>query len=41
MSKRHYARIKPQHAPPLVDDPEVTRKVDALFASGGPLSGIE
>ncbi|MEM7038650.1 MAG: UbiD family decarboxylase, partial [Bacteroidota bacterium] len=34
------ARIKPHHAPPLVEDPEVTRKVDALAAKGGPLNGI-
>ncbi|MEM7452855.1 MAG: UbiD family decarboxylase, partial [Planctomycetota bacterium] len=32
------ARIKPHHAPPLIEDPEVTRKVDARAASGGPLS---
>jgi 4-hydroxy-3-polyprenylbenzoate decarboxylase len=31
------ARIKPQHAPPLVEDPEVTRKIDALAARGGEL----
>ena len=29
------ARIKPHHAPPLVEDPEVTKKVDSYFASGG------
>lgn len=34
------ARIKPHHAPPLIDDPEVMRRVDALGAAGGPLSGI-
>ena len=32
------ARIKPHHAPPLLEDPEVTRKVDALAARGGPLA---
>ncbi len=32
------ARIKPRHAPPLIEDPEVTRKVDALAARGGPLA---
>ena len=32
------ARIKPHHAPPLVEDPEVTRKIDALAAKGGPLA---
>lgn len=34
------ARVKPHHAPPLVADPEVSRKVDALFAKGGPLHGV-
>lgn len=34
------ARMKPHHAPPLVEDPAVTRRVDALGAAGGPLSGI-
>ncbi|MBX3440852.1 MAG: UbiD family decarboxylase [Planctomyces sp.] len=34
------ARIKPHHAPPLVEDPDVTRRVDALAASGGPLHGL-
>ena len=34
------ARTKPHHAPPLVEDPEVTRKVDQLAARGGPLHGI-
>ncbi len=32
------ARIKPHHAPPLVEDPEVTAKVDAMAARGGPLA---
>jgi 4-hydroxy-3-polyprenylbenzoate decarboxylase len=32
------ARIKPHHAPPLVEDPAVTAKVDARAARGGPLS---
>jgi 4-hydroxy-3-polyprenylbenzoate decarboxylase len=32
------ARIKPHHAPPLVEDPEVTRRIDALAARGGPLA---
>jgi 4-hydroxy-3-polyprenylbenzoate decarboxylase len=27
--------------PPLVPDPAVTRRVDALFARNGPLHGIE
>lgn len=34
------ARIKPHHAPPLQEDLEVTRRVDALGAPGGPLHGI-
>ncbi|MDX1907306.1 MAG: UbiD family decarboxylase [Bacteroidia bacterium] len=34
------ARIKSHHAPPLVEDPEITRRVDALAASGGPLAGL-
>jgi 4-hydroxy-3-polyprenylbenzoate decarboxylase len=34
------ARIKPHHAPPLVDDPAVEKRVDALGAPGGPLHGI-
>ncbi len=34
------ARGKPHHAPPLVEDPAITRKVDALAAAGGPLHGI-
>jgi 4-hydroxy-3-polyprenylbenzoate decarboxylase len=34
------ARIKPHHAPPLVEDPTVTKRVDALGAPGGPLHGI-
>ncbi len=34
------ARVKPHHAPMLVEDPEVERRVDALGARGGPLHGI-
>jgi 4-hydroxy-3-polyprenylbenzoate decarboxylase len=34
------ARIKPHHAPPLQEDPEVSRRVDALGAPGGPLHKI-
>jgi len=34
------ARIKPFHAPPLVDDPAVERMVDELGKKGGPLYGI-
>ncbi len=35
------ARRKNHHAPPLVEDPAVTARVDALFAQGGPLCGLE
>jgi 4-hydroxy-3-polyprenylbenzoate decarboxylase len=34
------ARRKPHHAPPLIDDPEVEKQVDALGAAGQPLHGI-
>lgn len=34
------ARLKPHHAPPLVEDPEMTRRVDALASPGGPLHGL-
>ncbi len=34
------ARIKPHHAPVLDEDPEITRRVDALAAPGQPLHGI-
>ncbi|PZF74940.1 UbiD family decarboxylase [Taibaiella soli] len=34
------ARIKPHHAPPLVLDPAVEKRVDRLFAKGGSLHGI-
>jgi len=34
------ARIKPHHAPPLVEDPSVSRRVDAMCAVGGSLHGI-
>lgn len=34
------ARIKPHHAPPLEEDPAVSKRVDALAAPGGPLHGI-
>lgn len=34
------ARIKPHHAPVLEEDPEISRRVDALATKGGPLSGI-
>ncbi len=34
------ARSKPHHAPPLVDDPAIEERVDALGAPGQPLHGI-
>ena len=34
------ARAKPHHAPALIDDPEISRRVDRLGAPGGPLHGI-
>lgn len=34
------ARIKPHHAPPLVEDPAIEKRVDALGAKGGSLHGI-
>jgi 4-hydroxy-3-polyprenylbenzoate decarboxylase len=34
------ARIKPHHAPPLIEDPEVSKRVDQLAAPGGSLHGI-
>ncbi len=34
------ARRKPWHAPPLVEDPKVTARVDELARRGGPLYGI-
>jgi 4-hydroxy-3-polyprenylbenzoate decarboxylase len=34
------ARIKPHHAPPLIEDAEVSRRVDKLAERGGPLHGI-
>ncbi len=32
------ARTKPHHAPPLIEDPAVTAKVDAMAAAGGAVS---
>ena len=32
------ARVKPFHAPPLIEDPEITKRVDAMAARGGTLS---
>jgi 4-hydroxy-3-polyprenylbenzoate decarboxylase len=34
------ARIKPGHAPPLVEDPRVSARIDDLAAKGGPLHGL-
>ena len=34
------ARLKPHHAPPLVAEAEISRRVDALASPGGPLHGI-
>jgi 4-hydroxy-3-polyprenylbenzoate decarboxylase len=34
------ARLKPHMAPPLLEDPAVTRRVDELCARGGPLHGV-
>jgi 4-hydroxy-3-polyprenylbenzoate decarboxylase len=34
------ARMKPHHAPPLVEDPAVAKRVEQLAAPGGPLHGI-
>lgn len=34
------ARLKPHHAPPLVEDAEVVRRVNQLGAAGGPLFGV-
>ena len=34
------ARIKPHHAPPLIEDPAVTKRIDQLAVTGGPLHGI-
>ncbi len=32
------ARRKPHHAPPLIDDPQVSARIDALAAKGGPVA---
>ncbi|MBA4029753.1 MAG: 3-octaprenyl-4-hydroxybenzoate carboxy-lyase [Planctomyces sp.] len=34
------ARIKPHHAPPLVEDPKVSAKIDDLAAKGRSLAGL-
>jgi 4-hydroxy-3-polyprenylbenzoate decarboxylase len=34
------ARVKTHHAPGLIEDPAVSRRVDELAAPGGPLHGV-
>jgi len=34
------ARSKPHHAPALIDDPTVVRKVEGMATRGGPLAGL-
>ncbi len=34
------ARIKPHHSPPVLEDPEISRRVDTLFARRGPLAHL-
>jgi 4-hydroxy-3-polyprenylbenzoate decarboxylase len=34
------ARIKPHHAPPVIKDPSIEKKIDRLFEKGGSLYGI-
>lgn len=34
------ARIKPHHAPPVVKDPAVEKRIDRLFEKGGSLYGV-
>lgn len=34
------SRVKPHHAPPLIKDPEIEKRVDSLGASTGSLAGI-
>ena len=34
------ARVKPHMAPPLIEDPAISKRVDALAAKGGPLHGL-
>jgi 4-hydroxy-3-polyprenylbenzoate decarboxylase len=34
------ARIKPWHAPPLIEDPRVSAQVDELAGPGGVLHGL-
>lgn len=34
------ARMKPHHAPALEEDPQVSQRIEALAAAGGPLAGL-
>jgi 4-hydroxy-3-polyprenylbenzoate decarboxylase len=34
------ARRKPSYAPPLIEDPRVSARIDQLAARGGPLHGL-
>jgi 4-hydroxy-3-polyprenylbenzoate decarboxylase len=34
------ARVKPHHAPPLVEDPAITERVNQLATAGGPLHNV-
>jgi 4-hydroxy-3-polyprenylbenzoate decarboxylase len=34
------ARIKPHHAPPLVPDAAVEKKIEKIFNKGGSLYGV-
>ncbi len=34
------ARLKPHHAPVLEEDPDVTKRIEALAVRGGPLEGL-
>ncbi|MTI57504.1 UbiD family decarboxylase [Geosporobacter ferrireducens] len=35
------ARVKPHHAPPLIPDPSVEKKIEGLFVKGGSLSKVK
>ncbi|MFC5450998.1 UbiD family decarboxylase [Paenibacillus aestuarii] len=35
------ARTKPHHAPPLVSDPSIEKRINRLFATGGSLNGVQ
>ena len=32
------ARVKSHHAPPLIENPEISKRVDAMATKGGPLA---